>query len=95
MTHIDTPDHNVHNQPGIAPLVLEFARRLGVPAVRVLKNTTTGPSLRNRLSVRFFNGRLCVVQGWRGRCISAQLGQPIARSRHGVPGRASSTTSRW
>ena len=57
VTHVDT-HHNVHNQPGIAPLVLDAARELGVPAVRVLENTTVEPSLRNRLSVRYFNTRL-------------------------------------
>jgi predicted glycoside hydrolase/deacetylase ChbG (UPF0249 family) len=57
VTHLDT-HHNVHNQPGIAPLVLDAARELGVPAVRVLENTAAEPSLRNRLSVRYFNARL-------------------------------------
>ena len=57
VTDVDT-HHNVHNQPGIAPLVFDAARELGVPAVRVLENTTVDTSLRNRLSVRYFNARL-------------------------------------
>jgi predicted glycoside hydrolase/deacetylase ChbG (UPF0249 family) len=54
ITHLDT-HHNVHNQPGIAPVVLHAASELGVPAVRVLENTAAHTSMRNRASVRYFN----------------------------------------
>ena len=92
VTHIDT-HHNVHNQPGIAPLVLELARELGVPAVRVLKNTTTEPSLRNRLSVRFFNGRLRRAGLARTRYFSSVRAHRALAARGAGP--RSSTTSRW
>jgi chitin disaccharide deacetylase len=57
VTHLDS-HHHVHNQPAIAPLVLQVARELGVPAVRVLENRAIGASIPHRVSVALANARL-------------------------------------
>jgi predicted glycoside hydrolase/deacetylase ChbG (UPF0249 family) len=57
VTHIDS-HHHIHNQAGIAPLFIQVARELGVPAVRVLENGSARASLPHRLSAGYFNARL-------------------------------------
>lgn len=57
VAHFDS-HHHVHTEPGIAPIVIELARDLGVSRVRLARNCGTGMGPANRAWKTLLNARL-------------------------------------
>jgi predicted glycoside hydrolase/deacetylase ChbG (UPF0249 family) len=54
LTHLDS-HHHVHNDPAIAPIVIELAREFGIPYVRLARNAGPGLDMARRLYKAFIN----------------------------------------
>jgi predicted glycoside hydrolase/deacetylase ChbG (UPF0249 family) len=57
LTHVDS-HHHVHTDPAIGPIVIELARELRVPYVRLARNCGAGISFPRHVYKAYFNRRL-------------------------------------
>lgn len=57
VTHLDS-HHHVHTEPGLAGIVIDLARDLGIPRIRLARNAGAGMSAVNRAWKAVFNARL-------------------------------------